>query len=192
MNQQTKIRTHERITEAAVRLTASLKIEVTRGMVRSWRLRGLALDDPDKLRVQLMNSERPPRGLICMETTTSATTTATIDPELIAANPAELEKRLGELQALLLAAPDYETARTIKTKISGLKELHRAQVERGHYILATDAIQAGTQAAIASKSAWENLEDSLPPILEGLSAAKMKVIIRDYARVKCDELAAIF
>ena len=69
---------------------------------------------------------------------------------------------------------------------------HQLEVQKGKYMLKSDAVEAASVAALASKTAWEGLEDEIPPMLEGLTAAKMKVKLRDYGRMKSNELAEIF
>ncbi len=167
---------------AAARLTVEMGFPVTRAMVRFWKKKGYDLHDVEKLKGQLKNSERPPAGLKQPKT----------HDDLPSETPDELEKQLGELQRALIGAPDYETARKIKTKIGGLKELHRTQVEMGQFVPMTSSMDAGARAAVASKAAWESIEDDLPPRLEGLTAAQMKKELRDYARQKCAELSDIF
>lgn len=167
---------------AAARLTVEMGFPVTRAMVRVWKKKGHDLHDIEKLKSQLRESERPPAGLKADKP----------HDDLPSDTPDELEKQLGELQRDLIAAPDYETARKIKTKIGGLKELHRTQVEMGQFLPMTASMDAGARAAVASKAAWEAIEDDLPPRLEGLTAAQMKKELRDYARQKCTELSEIF
>ena len=69
---------------------------------------------------------------------------------------------------------------------------HQLDVQKGFYILKTTAMEAASIAAVSSKAAWEGLEDDLPPMLEGLTAPKMKVKLRDYGRMKAKELSEIF
>jgi hypothetical protein len=166
---------------AASRLSKEMGFEVTRAMVRVWKKKGYDLHDIEKLKARLMESERPPAGL-------RSKTADTPDEPM----SGDLEQQLATLQRDLITASDYETARRIKTKIAGLKELHRTQVEMGQFIPVTESMDAGARAATASKAAWEAIEDDLPPMLEGLTAAQMKKQLRDYARAKCFELANIF
>ena len=65
-------------------------------------------------------------------------------------------------------------------------------VSKGKFISKSAAIEAASIAAIASKTAWESLEDTLPPMLEGLPAPKMKMKLRDFGRMKSKELSEIF
>jgi len=167
---------------AAARLTVDMGFSVTRAMVRFWKKKGYDLHNIEKLKAQLRESERPPAGL----------QSQVQHDDLPRDHPEELEKQLAALQRDLISAPDYETARKIKTKIGGLKELHRTQVEMGQFLPMTASMDAGSRAAVASKAAWESIEDDLPPRLEGLTAAQMKKELRDYARQKCIELSEIF
>lgn len=174
---------------AAARLTESMGFPVSRDMIRSWQKRSFDLGDLEKLRHQLRQSERPPRGLLAVEAQPPAKPSAVSGEAM---TPQELDQRLVELQAALLAAKDYEKARMIRVQISGIRELFRVQCDRGLYVTCSSAAADGAQAATASKAAWEGIEDELPPRLEGLSAAQMKKELRTYGQLKSRELAEVF
>jgi hypothetical protein len=175
--------------QTADRLSRELGFPVTRDQVRGWVKRGFAIHDPAKLTHQLRMTERPPRGLLAVApqppATPSADTSAPLTPE-------QLDQRLTELQAALLGARDYESARTVRTQISGVREMFRIQTDRSLYILRTAAASDAAQAATASVAAWENLEAELPPRLEGMTSPAMAKELREFSRLKCRELAELF
>lgn len=163
---------------AAVRLSEALGRAVTAQNVRRWREKGWDLNDIPKLEKLVANMERPPKR----------TTENPEEPDVAAEARKDLDERVRDLEGKLLLAANYETARTIRTQIAGMKDLVKVQVERGKYMLKTDAEAAGMQFAQHVKHGWEKIEDSLPPMLEGLSAAQMKEKLREFARMQLLEL----
>lgn len=168
----------------AKRLSGELGISVTRKMLHVWKAKGYPLDDIDALKKALMNQERRPAGL-----TTSKPNSSPAKKSLSAE---DVELELARLQRELLECDDYETARTINTKITGVRNVLKELREQRHYIRITEATNAASMAAVASKAAWEGLEDDLPPRLEGMTASQIKKELRDYGRVKAREIAETF
>jgi len=177
----------ETVTEACRRLSAALGIEVTRGMLRHWRTKRYDLQDIDALKHSLRNQVRNP--LPKEPRPAAASQPAPTDRML---TPEEIDDRIATLQDALLTATDLDAARTIKTQISGMREVIKVQQERGVLMPVADAEAAGRLAGQASRQAWEKIEDELPPMLEGKTAAQMKAALRDYARARCLELSALF
>ncbi len=174
---------------AAARLTMELGFPVTRKMVRVWQSKDYDLHDLVALKSVLRNQERSslPADLPTLDDVPDVDL-----PNDKPLTPEAITKEIQKLERQLLTAPDYETARKIKTQISGMNEMLKVQKELGVLIPAADAIKAGAVAATASRQAWEGIEDELPPMLEGLTAAQMKAKLRDFARSKCKELADVF
>jgi DNA-binding transcriptional MerR regulator len=165
----------------AADLSTKLGFPVSRKMVRTWKTKGYPLDDVAALTAKLRNQERSPLP-------------KPADPNVSgdsgdALTPDEIDDKIRTLQQLLLDAKDYEVARTIKTQLSGMREIIKVQQERGVLMPTADAEAAGRLAGQASRQAWEKIEDELPPMLEGLTAAQMKSKLRDYARARCLELS---
>jgi len=186
----------------AKRLSEGLGFKVSRKMLQCWEAKGYPLDDISKLKRALKNQERQPKAMkqakkkAAKDSNQPAPTPAPEDPKtpgegkILDADLIELE--LDKLQKELLIAQDYDEARTTKTKISGLREILKELREQRHFIRITEAIEAASIAAVASKAAWEAIEDELPPQLNGLTAPQMKVKLRDFARMKANELSEIF
>lgn len=178
----------------AARLTDKLGFEVSRKMLKCWIAKGYDLGNIASLKRSIKNQERQPPAMKQAKKLTAKKKKAeeAKPPEPPPLNPDDVEGELAKLQKDLLVAEDYDEARTIKTKISGVREVLKELREQKNYIRITDAIEAASMAAVASKAAWESLEDELPPQLEGLSAAQMKVKLRAFAQLKSRELSEIF
>lgn len=175
---------------AAIRLTKALGFEVTRKMVRVWTAKGYPLNDVDEIRRRLRNQERAPKAT--QPTTAAERPEREGETEAKPLDPLEVERELAKLQARMLAAEDYETARTLRTQIAGIRDVLKELREQGKYILRDVSTSEAMQAGAASRAAWEKIEDELPPMLDGLTAAQMKVKLRDFARSRCIELAEHF
>lgn len=177
----------------AARLTDKLGFEVSRKMLKCWIAKGYDLGNIASLQRSIKNQERQPPAMKQAKKLAAKKKKAEGQkPPETPLNPDIVEEELATLQKKLLAAEDYDEARTIKTKISGVREVLKELREQKNYIRITDAIEAASLAAVASKSAWESIEDELPPQLEGLSAAQMKVKLRAFAQLKARELSEIF
>jgi len=84
------------------------------------------------------------------------------------------------------------TRREKKLDLECEKIAHQIEVAKRNYMLASEAYAAGAMAAVASKAAWEGIEDELPPRLEGMTAAQMKTELRAYGHIKAKELSEVF
>jgi DNA-binding transcriptional MerR regulator len=173
----------------AARLTEQMGFRVTRKMVTLWRRKNYPLANIRELRRVLKNQERQPPGL---NDEPVAESRAEPPEEKQSLSAEDVEQELANLQRNLLGCNNYEDARTINTKITGVRNVLKELREQRHYIRIAEAIQDAARAAIASKSAWEGIEDELPPRLEGLSAAQMKKELRAYGQLKARELAEVF
>jgi hypothetical protein len=174
---------------AAVRLGKALGIGVTRQMVRKWKAKGYPLDDPEELGRCLWNQERRPKGLKRPKDLESV---PAVRPDVEGLDQEQVEKELRELYEKLRDAEDYEEARTRRTQIAGVKDVLKELREQGRYILREEAAKSAAVAAMASKGKWEQIEDELPPMLEGLTALQMKEKLRPFARRVIMELAEVF
>lgn len=173
------------LASTAVRLTAAMGFDVSVGMVRGWKRKGYPLDDPDKLRARVRNQERHPAGLAAEQPKAKPEPSPELDAE-------DVEGQLAQLKTALLAATDYELARVLKVKIDGLKSVLAELRVQGQYMPLAECLEGAAMAGAAVKAAWESIEDSLPPQLEGLTALQMKEKLRDFARSKCIELSQCF
>jgi hypothetical protein len=102
------------------RLSEQLGFPVTRACVRYWRKRSFDLNDPEKLRGEIRNLQRVRPG---SKRITAPADTPTVPPP----------RTISELEMALISAPDFETARTISTKLAGLKNAFRLRFEMAEY-----------------------------------------------------------
>lgn len=174
------------LASTAVRLTAAMGFHVSVGMVRGWKRKGYPLDDPEKLRARVKNQERQPAALAVAERSKAKPEPP---PQL---DEEDIQGQLADLKSRLLAATDYEAARTLQVQITGLKSILAELRLQAHYMPLAEALEGAALAGAAVNAAWEGIEDELPPILEGLPAMAMKGKLRDYARSKCIELSQCF
>lgn len=147
-----------------IRLTSALGFPVTPKMVRCWETKGFPLDDPEALRAKLADQERS--GL----------------PSVASDAPddggdeqhADIEDLIEQLQS----AANYDVARKLKTQIDGLKSAYQLREAAGSYVSLGVIEEAVTRICSSVKGSIMRLEADLPPMLEGLSPARMQQIIR--------------
>ena len=77
-------------------------------------------------------------------------------------------------------APNYDVARTLKTKIDSLMQIRKIQILENDYIHKDEVVNDLTRIGAAVLAAHKQCQADLPAMLEGLSAAKAKDKIRDY------------
>jgi hypothetical protein len=164
---------------AAARLTLALGVEVKRGQIRWWRRKGYDLRDIEKLkhslRMQERNPLRPARG---------ATTAAVPQPraDLPPLDPTcSLGEAIDRIQELLLAAPDYETARTYKVQLEGLKAAFAIHREQSFYVTRASQEAAGIRAGQVIKQLILKIPAELPQMLLGLDYPEALQRCEDYA-----------
>jgi hypothetical protein len=85
-----------------------------------------------------------------------------------------------ELMDQVRHATDYDTARTLKTKIDAIHKLKQIEILEGDYIHKEEVISDITRISAAVAAAHRQCQADLPAMLEGLTAAKAKNKIRDY------------
>lgn len=139
---------------------------------------GVNLEDSEAVKKYIRNSQRADAG---KESEPSPPITAE-----------DLDGQIAELKEKLLAALEKREAETIDIKIRGLGRIQSMLRDQGKYILADDAEAEGMRFGLAAKRQWEDIEDSLPPILEGLSALQMKTKLREFAAAQILELHEFF
>lgn len=131
---------------AAARLKEALKINVTRASVRRLMAKGIDLQDVDAVRHAFAMQERKPSPIgLSVTAQPKPQPAAQPKPADQSAPPDdadqrrplssdELDARLAGLEHELLMAPNYETGRSIRIKISGYRELVRVQKDRGDLV----------------------------------------------------------
>ena len=166
--------------QIADRLTDEMGWPVTKRMAQMWVKAGYNVNDHVELDRQLRNQERLPKGMPPRKSTSPDQPPPPGDGEGL--SEAGVESQLRQMYERLLSVSDYEEARTLRTQMQGIKDILKELREQGRYILKEDAGKSGAQAALSVRGELEKLEDSLPPILEGLTALQMKSKLRDYSR----------
>jgi len=86
-------------------------------------------------------------------------------------------------------APDYDTARTLKTQIDAIHKLRQIEILEGDYIHKDEVVNDLSRIGAAIGAAHKQCQADLPAMLEGLSAAEGKKKIRDYM-LKIDGMLA--
>jgi len=94
----------------------------------------------------------------------------------------ETDAQIEALRIQALAAADYDDARFSRTKIQSLKEFKQLSVLEGDYIHKDDVVADMTKIGFGVGALLEQLTSDLPAMLEGLTAAQMKVKIREASR----------
>lgn len=80
------------------------------------------------------------------------------------------------------------SAKQRKIELECEKLQRQIDVINGKLVFAADVEADGYSFGMAAKQMWEEIEDALPPMLEGLTAAQMKEKLRGYARSRIMDL----
>jgi len=150
----------------AENLTAATGLNIGISTVRRLKAKGVNLQDHEAVMHAFAMAERKP-----------SRTNAQPSPPKAPIRPAdparpmsssELDERLAELERELLNAPDYETGRSVKIKISGFRELVRVQKERG-FLIDRNIVEAeGYEAGLLFRYAAMRFPAELLPRIIGL------------------------
>lgn len=89
-------------------------------------------------------------------------------------NTAELEKEERDLMDQVLAATDYDTARTLKTKIDALYKLRQIDIQNRDYIHIDDIKEDMTRIGNGVKAGLLRLQSDFPPMLAGLGESEIQ------------------
>ncbi len=151
---------------AALRLNLAFGLPqgtVQRGSVRRWRLKGFHLDDIDRLESELWTMARVPEWL----------TERAIDKES-ELSPADVDHRFKVGRMLKVEA---------EAEIKGLE----VQAHREKWVTAAEMHETGRQLGAILRSHLLQFPNQWAPILEGKTAAQMRVRMREeVARVLGD------
>jgi hypothetical protein len=152
---------------AAARLTKELGVTVGRSSIRWWKSKGYDLNDVENLKHALRNQERNP--LRVKPTTTTPAARSQPSPDLPPIDPtASLAESIDRIKELLLAAEDYETARTYKAQLEGLKAAFSLFKDQGLYVTKASQEEAGIRAGQHIKRAIQRVASELPQTIVGL------------------------
>lgn len=170
----------------SARLSVALGRVVTKEEIRWWKKKGYPLDDVPKLKRKLRDQERQRKP-----STESTGDESEVDP-FADAPPSGLtiEVELGALQSKLIASTDYETARTIRTQIAGVKDVIKTLRDQGFYVTQESQIRRGLAIGQAIKSLVLKIPSDLPQQIVGLDYPDAVAKCEDYAYSILTELAA--
>lgn len=163
------------------------RLGFTRAKIREMKRAGVDFDNPESVNKHERNSQR---FEVDGSETKTKTETKTESDQLVTAENLDIE--VEKLRVQLLTAKEKRDAETIEIKIRSLGRIQAILVEQGKYILAADAEAEGMRFGLAAKHMWEEIEDSLPPMLEGLSALQMKTKLREFGAARILELHEFF
>jgi hypothetical protein len=153
--------------QIAERLSGELGFTVTRGCLRYWRQRGFDLSDSERLQKQLRNLQRVRPG--------AKRITAPAD-----SIPAPVARTIAELESQLISAPDFETARTISTKLAGLKNAHRLRAQMAEYVTRESVERDAQLVEKVFRRILETMARTLPGLVIGLEYADASKRCQDY------------
>lgn len=170
----------------AARLSVELGMVVTRKCVREWQDKGYPLDNIPALKAKLRNQERRPKAI--EEESAPEDEEDSDEPE--DSPTLSIEVELGALQKKLLKAKDYETARTIRMQIAGVKDVIKTLREQGFYVTQESQIRRGLAIGQAIKSLVLKIPAEMPQMVIGLDYSSVVEKCEDYAYGILTELAA--
>lgn len=98
-----------------------------------------------------------------------------------AENACELTAEEQELMQQVRDAPNYDVARTLKTKIDSLMGIKKMAILDGDYIHKDEVMADLTRIGAGVQAALKQMQADLPAMLEGLSAAESKKKIAEYS-----------
>ena len=165
---------------AATRLSAALSRDVTRKCVRVWMANGWDLNDPEAIEAKLRMQERAPKRT----NTEPPADLPPLDPTV------SLAESIDRIKELLLTATDYETARTYKVQLEGLKHAFAIHREQGHYVTRASQEAAGLRAGQVIKQLVLKIPAELPQALLGLDYADALAKCEDYAHAMLTEISS--
>ena len=147
----------------AARLTIALERCVSKDAVRAWRAKGWNLSDIPQLKHNLNQQLRQPKQLTG---TKSPKRPASELPPAI--EPGNISAEIQRIEGELAACTDYETARMLRMKLTGLKDAFRLHKERGEFVTKESQIREGLLVAQVIRAEILKIPAELPQMLVGL------------------------
>ncbi len=154
--------------------------KVNQDWISKAKARGIDIHDKEAIRAAILSqSKRPPAWSNGCWWDEKPEDDPIISEDLTSK---ETEDQIKALEKQALAATDYDGSRFIRTKIQSLKELLQLQILAGDYVHKDDVVADITRIGFGAGALLEQLTSDLPAMLEGLTAAQMKVKIREASR----------
>ena len=98
---------------------------------------------------------------------------------LILDDDSEVEKTIEELITDLKKARDYEEARLVKTKISGMKDAYALEVAQGRHVPVSTVRDDLARIGAAVGAALTRFDNDFPPMLVGLPEVKIQKKVKE-------------
>jgi hypothetical protein len=150
-----------------------------------WLGKGWDLSDPVGVERKIRNQERAPKKTAAEDEESESDAPAN-PPDVTAAN---LEAEIDRIKDLLLSAPDYESARTYKVQLDGLKQAFAIHKDQGHYVTKASQEEAGLKAGQLVKQLILKIPGELPQMLVGLDYPDALKKCEDYAHAILTEIS---
>jgi hypothetical protein len=162
------------------RLSAELGWEVTRSMVRHWRKKKLDLADPVKLTHQLRMLQKSRPGFTSTSRSTDKVpTTPAADMRIF--SPDEISDEIHKLENALINALDYEAARIISTKLSGLRAAAKLRAEMDLFVTRASVQKDMVLVEKTFRAVLEKMATELPQQIIGADYPSAAKRCQDYA-----------
>lgn len=169
-------RNDQSLRSIAARLSVEFGEPVTQKSVRVWKDKGYPLDDTEELKRRLRNQERVP-GIA----KDKAVPDESEDESDASPSSLDIDGELKRLQSKLLKAQDYESARTIRMQIAGVRDVLKSLREQGYYVTKESQIRDGMTTGEAIKALVLKIPSDLPQQIIGLDYADAVSKCEDYA-----------
>ena len=159
-------------------LDRAAEIGVSIPTLNSWKRCGVDVFDDDQIRAKISRLRNLPPTLKPEwhpQVAGSVAPANSDDPTSI-----DIETIIGQLAA----ATDKHQAQTVKTQIDGLLNAYKLREAAGKYVSRSKVEEDLIRIGSAVKGAILRMEADLPPMLEGMTPAKMQKTIRQ----KVDEV----
>ena len=152
------------------------KYQVDQSTVTRLKKAGVDIYSDDAVRDAILAQPNRPRAWISGCPWDEATEQSKAFQDFI---KGDTKANIEALEQQAIEATDYNESRFIRTKIQSLKELLQLQILNGDYEHKDDVVSDFTKIGHALKAGITAMQSDMPGTLEGLSAAQMKIKIKE-------------
>lgn len=185
---------------AAARLKEALKLNITRASIRRLIAKGVDLQDADAVRHAYSMQERKPSSIGSAtnppqpKSQPKPTDRPPKKPESPKSTseyePGNITSEITRIETELAACVDYETARTLRMKLTGLKDAFRLHKERGEFVTIESQLKSGAEMGQVVRALILKIPTDLPQMILGLDYADAVLKCEDYAFGMLTEIMA--
>lgn len=143
---------------------------------------GVKLDDRREVRKHILNLKRRPKAWASGCPWDVAQEDEEVEPDEELKNVEDLDELVSILTRKVVAAKDYDTARTLKAKVDTIKKIKDIQILARDYIKRSEIRDGITQATVMVCNGMDRLGSELPPILDGRKVESMREVIDEKTR----------